>query len=61
MMKIDQLPVEILMKIFNYLHSYDKVSLVNKHFYNVACKVTESRIHLRLYSELIVSIYDFWC
>lgn len=29
-MKIDQLPVEMLMKIFSYLPTYDEVSLVNK-------------------------------
>lgn len=38
-MKIDELPVETLMKIFSYLKKFNKVLLVNKQFYDVALKV----------------------
>lgn len=42
MTTIDQLPVEILMKIFSYLPSYNQVSLVNKRFYDVVCSVSDN-------------------
>lgn len=41
-MNIEQLPVEVLMKIFSYLPSYNEVSLVDKRFYDVACTVNDS-------------------
>lgn len=47
-MKIDELPVETLMIIFNYLPTCGEISLVNKLFYNIACKVTDPNICLRI-------------
>lgn len=69
-MKIDELPAELLIEIFSYLKSYDKVSLVNKQFYNVACKVNDSNICLWIdlhffvrkcfvLFRLVFLIYDF--
>ncbi len=45
-MNIDELPVEMLMKIFRYLDRYKEVSLVNKHFYNVWCSSKDWKISL---------------
>lgn len=47
-MKIDELPVEVLMTIFGFLRDYDEVSLVNKLFYGVVCKVNDSNISLHI-------------
>ncbi|KAG4071586.1 hypothetical protein HA402_011740 [Bradysia odoriphaga] len=44
MSSINQLPVEILIKIFGYLPSFGRVSLVNKLFYDVSCSVHASKI-----------------
>lgn len=40
MMNINQLPIEILIKIFGFLPAYENVSLVNKNFHDVVVKVT---------------------
>lgn len=53
-MEIDQLPVEMLMKVFSYLTSYKAVSLVSKLFYDVGCKVNV-RIGLYLNERFFVS------
>lgn len=42
MTTIDQLPAELLMKIFSYLPSYSQVSLVNKRFYDVVCSASDN-------------------
>lgn len=47
-MNIDQLPVEILIKIFGYLPTFAEVSLVNRLFYDIACKVNDPNICLRI-------------
>lgn len=47
-LKMDKLPVEILMKIFSYLQRFDNVSLVNRQFYNVACTMNDFNICLSL-------------
>lgn len=47
-MKLDQLPVEMLMHIFSYLSEFEEVSLVNKLFYNIVCKMNDSNICLRI-------------
>lgn len=47
-MKIDQLPVEMLMKIFSYLPRHGELSQVNKHFYDLVCKVNDSKICIRI-------------
>lgn len=62
-MNIEELPIEMLMKIFSYLPSYKNVSIVNKHFYNIACELCDSKICLELKSELFVSnnIFYFQC
>lgn len=54
-MKIDQLPVEILMKIFSYLPRHEDILLVNKYFYDVACKVNDANIILRINTRFLVS------
>lgn len=46
---MDDLPVELLMKIFSYLPSYSNVSLVSKRFYEVACNVNEVCLSLGSY------------
>lgn len=51
-MKIDQLPVEMLMKIFSFLPTYSDVSLVNKLFYGISCKVNDSNICLRIDNQM---------
>lgn len=59
-MKIDQLPIEMLMKIFNYLPAcYDEVPLVNKLFYSVACNVNDPHIVLRIDESFFVRIFFF--
>lgn len=55
---MEELPIEILMKIFSYLPSYDKVSLVNKKFYNIVCEMSDSKICLALNPDLFVSIVN---
>lgn len=55
-MKLEELPIEILLKIFSYLPSYDNVSLVNKQFYNIVCELCDSKLCLILNSELFVSL-----
>lgn len=55
MRKIDELPVEMLMKVFSYLPNYDAVSLVNKLFYNVACKLTDAGDYVKFSSIFLVS------
>lgn len=60
-MNIEELPIEILMKIFNYLPSYKNVSIVNKHFYSIACDLYDSKINLELRSELFVSNIICFC
>lgn len=47
-MKIDQLPVEMLIKIFSFLPAKGEASLVNKLFYNIWCQVNDSNICLRI-------------
>jgi len=47
-MKIDQLPVEMLLKIFSYLPSYDEVTLTNKQFYTIACTMNDLNKHLKI-------------
>lgn len=47
-MNLDQLPVEVLTKIFSFLPAYGEVSLVNKLFYNIACQVNDPNICLRI-------------
>lgn len=57
-MAIDQLPVEMLMKIFSYLPApaYCEVSLVNKRFHGIACKMDNIlRINQRLYERFLSS------
>lgn len=59
-MKIDQLPVEMLMKIFSYLPTYGEVSAVNRTFNHVACTVN-SNIRLRIdqrFCKRFLSITD---
>lgn len=51
-MKIDQLPLEMLMEIFRYLPMYDKVSLVNKRFYSIVCKLKDPLICIRISSQM---------
>lgn len=51
-MKIDELPVEMLMKIFSYLPSYKNVSLTNKVFYSIACTTNDPNICLRISSQM---------
>lgn len=58
-MKIDELPVEILMKILSYLPSYDKINLVNRQFYNVVCTLRDPEICLYLNEYLFVSVISF--
>lgn len=55
MIIIDQLPVEMLLKIFSYLPSYGNVSLVNKLFYDVACKLNDSNVCVSFHSIFLVS------
>lgn len=55
MLSIDQLPVEILMKIFRYLPNCGQVSLVNKLFYNVVCSLNDIFLELFLDSKTLVS------
>lgn len=45
-MNIDELPIEMLMKIFSYLNREEQVTLVNKHFYNVWCQAKVGVIRL---------------
>lgn len=52
-MHIDDLPVEILVKIFRYLPTFNSVSLVSRRFYNVACDLGEHTIWLDLISVSI--------
>lgn len=59
MKKIDELPVEMLMKVFSYLPNYDTVSLVNKLFYNVACKLTDAGDYVKFSSIFLVSKKQF--
>lgn len=47
-MKIDQLPAEALTKIFSFLPEYGDVGLVNKRFYDIACKVHDSKVCLQI-------------
>lgn len=55
MIKIDELPVEILMKIFTYLPRYSEVALVNKVFYDVACSVNDLNNYVDLHDIFMVS------
>ncbi len=56
-MKIDQLPVEMLMKIFSFLPRYEDVSLVNKLFYEIACTVNDPNICLTIDERFFVRIF----
>lgn len=56
---IEQLPIEMLLKIFDYLPTFCDVSLVNKLFYDVACKVHDPHICLMVRQWLPVRI--FYC
>lgn len=47
-MKLDQLPVEILMKTFSYVPTHDEILLVNKLFHNIACNITDANDCLRM-------------
>lgn len=47
-MKIDQLPVETLMTILGFVTDYEEVSLVNKLFYDIVCKLNDANICLRI-------------
>lgn len=51
-MNIEQLPVEMLIKIFGYLPTYGEVSLVNKLFYGIACTVHDPNICLRIHNQM---------
>lgn len=53
---VDELPTEMLIKIFSYLPSYQNVSLVNKRFYEVVCVMNDRNIYLTLDSKFFVSI-----
>lgn len=53
---IDQLPVEMIMNIFSCLPNYYNVSLVNKQFYDVACKMNDRNVSLTLDDKFFVSI-----
>lgn len=48
-MQLEDLPVELLLKIFSYLPSNKNVSLVNKHFYGVICNSHEVGLSLGSY------------
>lgn len=52
-MKIDQLPVEMLMNIFSYISAYWEASLVNKLFYSIACRVRDPTIYLRIDQQFV--------
>lgn len=51
-MKIDQLPVEIVMKIFNFLPMYNELKLINKQFYGVWCELKDSKTYLRIDNQM---------
>ena len=59
-MKIDELPVELLMTIFSFLpriRNFENISLVNKKFYDVAGKLWDQTIRLRLDDWHLVSLF----
>lgn len=56
---IEELPVEILVKILSYLPNYEKVSLVNKHFYAVVSTQINQQICLDLDAFLFVNAKFF--
>lgn len=47
-MTLDQLPTEMLMQIVSNLSTYREISLVNKRFYAIVCKLTDSKICLQI-------------
>lgn len=51
-MKIDQLPVEIVMKIFNFLPMYNELKLINKRFYGVWCELNDSKTYLCIDNQM---------
>lgn len=46
---IDELPSEILLKIFNYIPDRRSVALVNRRFYDAVCTLDEPQICLEAF------------
>lgn len=47
-MKIDQLPIELLIKIFSYQPTVREIALVNRHFYEIVTDLNDANICLRI-------------
>lgn len=53
MVKMDELPIEMLLKIFSYVPDRKPVALVNRRFYDVVCTLDEPQLCPAVYERLV--------
>lgn len=60
-MNIDELPFELLTKIFSYLPNHKTVALVNHHFYDVVCTLDAPIMCLGAFPSFVRILFPFRC